>query len=172
MEQNFNYNNVAVRTITDKKEETLFSGVDVCKILDYQNVADTLEKKLDGDEKNLDYLTDISGQRRKTWIINEFGLYSLILTSSKPEAKAFKRWITHEVLPAIRKAGKYTSEQGKEHDITLQLIADKIQALRDEKEFHQKKVNTIKKEIESKTSEMISTIKMDKNQLKLDFTEK
>ena len=70
-------------------------------------------KKLDEDERKLTNHTDGSGQERRTWMINEFGLYSLILTSSKPEAKALKRWIIHDVLPSIRKAGKFTSQQAK-----------------------------------------------------------
>ncbi len=56
-------------------------------MLDYQNTKDILDKKIDDDEKKLEYLTDSSGQKRKTWTINEFGLYSLILTSTKSYTK-------------------------------------------------------------------------------------
>lgn len=169
MEQKFNYNELPVRTITDENEETWFSGVDVCNVLEYQNVTDILEKKLDEDEKKLDYLTDSSGQKRKAWTINEFGLYSLILTSSKPEAKIFKRWVTHEVLPAIRKAGKYTPEQEREREISLNEIADKIEDLKKERAEYQKKVNDLRKDIDDHTAEMISLIKTNRSQLKLEF---
>lgn len=171
MEQKFNYNELPVRILTDETDETWFAGVDVCNILEYQNATDIIEKKLDDDEKKLDYLTDISGQRRKTWTINESGLYSLILSSTKPEAKTFKRWITHDVLPSIRKAGKFTSEQEREHELKLRSIADEIQKLKDDKDDHQKKVNDLKRNIETKMAEMISLIRQDKSQMTIQFPE-
>lgn len=170
MEQKFDYNEMPVRTITDENEETWFAGIDICNILEYQNAVDVIKKNLDDDEKKLTYLTDRSGQSRKTWIVNEFGLYSLILSSTKPEAKTFKRWITHEVLPAIRKAGKYTTEDEKNFELQLRTIATEIQYLRLQKEEHQKNVNDLKKEIEAKTADMIDLIKRDKNQLRLEFS--
>ena len=119
--QIFNYKKDEIRTV--KENEILwFVAKDICEILEYQNVTDTLEKRIDEDEKKLIYLTDTSGQKRKVWIINEFGLYSLILSSTKPEAKEFKRWITHEVLPSIRKAGKFSSGQAEHIAIENQLI--------------------------------------------------
>lgn len=171
MEQQFNYNNVPVRTITDEKEETWFAGVDVCNILGYEKPTQAIEK-LDEDERKLDLVRQGSGQRRKTWILNEFGLYSLILSSTKPEAKAFKRWVTHEVLPAIRKAGKFTSDQEKEHEASLQSIANKIESLKQEKDEYQGAVNDLRKEIEKLTDQMITMIKMDRSQLRLEFPEK
>lgn len=79
--------------------------VDVCRALDIEN-SRNVARRLDGDE-----LTSIKctsgGQMRKLNVINESGLYSVILRSDKPEAKTFKRWVTHEVLPSIRKTGAY-----------------------------------------------------------------
>lgn len=169
MEQKFNYNELPVRTITDENEETWFAGIDICNILDYQNAVDVIKKNLDEDEKKLTYLTDRSGQSRKTWIVNESGLYSLILTSSKPEAKVFKRWVTHEVLPAIRKAGKYTPEQEKEREISLNSVANQIEQLKNERAEYQKKVNDLRRDIDEKTAEMIYLIKQDRSQLKIEF---
>ena len=168
MEQNFEFNNLPVRIATDTNEEIWFAGIDICNILGYAKASTTIEK-LDDDEKKLEYLTDTSGQRRKTWSINEFGLYSLILSSSKPEAKAFKRWVIHEVLPAIRKAGKYTPEQEKEREGLLQHLASEIQALKDEKDEYQAKVSDLRKSIETKTVEMLDVIRTDRSQLKLEF---
>lgn len=170
MEQKFEYDEMPVRTITDENEETWFAAIDICNILEYQNAVDVIKKNLEDDEKKLTYLTDRSGQARKTWIVNEFGLYSLILSSTKPEAKAFKRWITHEVLPAIRKAGKYTTEDEKNFELQLQTIAAEIQQLKHKKDEHQKIVNDLKKDIELKTSEIIDLIQRDKSQLRLEFT--
>lgn len=168
MEQKFNYNELPVRTITDENEETWFSGVDVCTILGYADTAQAIEK-LDEDERKLDRIKDGSGQNRKTWTVNEFGLYSLILTSSKPEAKMFKRWVTHEVLPAIRKAGKYTPEQEKERELSLNSVANQIEQLKNERAEYQKKVNDLRRDIDEKTAEMIYLIKQDRTQLKIEF---
>ena len=89
--------------------EPWFVAVDVCKALDIVNARDAV-KRLDDDEKNTVVLTDgIPGNPNKT-IVNEYGLYALVLSSRKPEAKAFKRWITHEVLPLIRKTGGYMTD--------------------------------------------------------------
>ncbi len=87
-----------------------FVAVDVCRALEIKNSRDAISS-LDEDEKNTVAITDsIPGNPNKT-IISEAGLYSLILRSRKPEAKAFKRWITHEVIPSIRKTGGYVADE-------------------------------------------------------------
>ena len=89
--------------------EPWFVAADVCKALDIINPSDAL-KRLDDDEKNTLVLTyGIPGNPTKT-VVNEYGLYTLVLRSRKPEAKAFRRWITHEVLPIIRKTGGYMTD--------------------------------------------------------------
>jgi len=80
---------------------------DVMMILGLRNPTEAV-RSLDEDEFIITELIDSLGRNQKTYIINEPGLYSLILRSRKPEAKAFKRWIVHEVLPAIRKTGTYS----------------------------------------------------------------
>ena len=79
---------------------------DVCRVLNIGNVTDT-KKRLDQDEVDLTDLIDGMGRVQSTTIINEPGLYAVILRSDKPQAKAFKRWVTHEVLPSIRRTGAY-----------------------------------------------------------------
>lgn len=79
---------------------------DVCRVLNIGNVTDT-KKRLDPDEVDLTDLIDSMGRVQATTIINEPGLYAVILRSDKPEAKQFKRWVTHDVLPSIRKTGAY-----------------------------------------------------------------
>ena len=87
-----------------------FVAADVCKALDINNPRQAVSY-LDDDEKNTVTINDgIPGNPNKT-IISEAGLYSLILRSRKPEAKAFKRWVTHEVLPSIRKHGMYATDE-------------------------------------------------------------
>ena len=82
-------------------------GKDVARALGYSNPRDALAKHVDDEDKGVSQIATPSGIQEMT-IINESGLYSLVLGSRKPEAKAFKRWITHEVIPSIRKTGSYT----------------------------------------------------------------
>jgi len=100
----FPITNQAVR-IVDQNGEPWWVAKDVCEVLAIANSRDALNR-LDDDEKGV-VITDTLGGPQEMAIINEAGLYSLILTSRKPEAKEFKRWVTHEVLPSIRKTGGY-----------------------------------------------------------------
>lgn len=95
-----------IRTI-NQNGEPWFVAADVCRALDVQNSRDALSR-LDSDEKGV-VSTDTLGGKQEMSTVNEPGLYSLVLGSRKPEAKAFKRWITHEVIPAIRKHGMYAT---------------------------------------------------------------
>ena len=79
---------------------------DVCRVLGIANHK-MVAQRLDEDEVSLADLIDAMGRPQKTTIINEPGLYAVILRSDKPQAKAFKRWVTHEVLPSIRRTGAY-----------------------------------------------------------------
>ena len=90
--------------------QIMFVGKDVAQALGYSNTRDALNKHVDAEDK-LESQIATSGQRRTTIIINESGLYSLILSSKLPQAKAFKRWATSEVLPSIRRTGRYELPQ-------------------------------------------------------------
>ena len=102
----FEYENDRPFRITDINGEPWFVLSDVCRELQIANVGDAATR-LDDDEKDSIGITDAIGRKRKTIIINEPGLYSVILSSRKPEAKRFKKWVTREVLPSIRKTGGY-----------------------------------------------------------------
>jgi prophage antirepressor-like protein len=106
----FSFQDKQVRVVL-RDGEPWFVARDVCEVLDHSDTS-TAIRRLDDDEK-LTQTMFVSGQNREVWLVNEPGLYSLILTSRKPEAKAFKRWITHEVIPAIRKTGAYAVDQNK-----------------------------------------------------------
>lgn len=93
--------------------ESWFVGKDVAEILGYSNTRDALAKHIDGEDKGDVAIRDSIGREQSTTIINESGLYSLILSSKLPNAKAFKRWITSEVLPSIRKHGGYINGQSE-----------------------------------------------------------
>lgn len=94
-----------MRTIT-RNGEPWFVGKEIASILGYSNVRDALSKHVDGEDKGV-VKCDTPGGAQKMTIINESGLYSLILSSKLPGAKRFKHWVTSEVLPAIRKTGGY-----------------------------------------------------------------
>ncbi|MEA5013150.1 MAG: Bro-N domain-containing protein [Candidatus Limiplasma sp.] len=95
-----------VRTLM-REGEPWFVAADVCRVLDHSNSRMALER-LDDDEKGVSSIY-IPGGKQDMQVVNEFGLYSLVLGSRKPEARKFKRWITHDVLPSIRKYGMYAS---------------------------------------------------------------
>ena len=94
-----------IRTMTDEQGEPWFVGKDVAKALGYSNTRDALSKHVDDEDKGTVAIRDTAFETRA--IINESGLYSLILSSKLPQAKEFKRWVTSEVLPQIRKTGGY-----------------------------------------------------------------
>lgn len=96
-----------VRTI-NRDGEPWFVAADVCKSLEVANSRDAVAR-LDEDEKNTVVLTDGNRGNPNVTVVSEAGLYTLVLGSRKPEAKSFKRWITHEVIPAIRKHGAYAT---------------------------------------------------------------
>ena len=105
----FDFKGNRLRTLTDSQGEPWFVAKDVCDILEISNNRDAISQ-LDSDEKNTVVISDgIPGNPNKT-IISEPGLYKLIMRSRKPEAKEFQRWVTHEVLPSIRKHGVYATE--------------------------------------------------------------
>lgn len=97
--------------------EPWFVAVDVCRALEIVNSRDALTR-IDEDEKGV-VLTDTPGGKQEVTTVNEPGLYSLVLGSRKPEAKVFKRWITHEVIPSIRKNGGYIAGQETMSDVEL-----------------------------------------------------
>jgi len=113
----FNYNESPVR-LFEKNGEMWWVLKDICQILDIQNPSVAIER-LDDDERAKFNL----GRQGEAWAVNESGLYNLILRSDKPEAKPFRRWVTHEVLPSIRKKGSY---KGSFTQGTLPHIDDEV----------------------------------------------
>ena len=105
-----------VRTVTIN-EEVWFVGKDVADILEYTNTAKAIRDHIDEEDKLTERIV-LSGQNREVIFINESGLYSLILSSKMPNARKFKRWVTSEILPSIRKHGAYMTEQTLEQALT------------------------------------------------------
>ena len=101
--QIFNYQSNEVRTV-EMNGEPWFVLKDVCAVLGISHITDTA-KRMDDDEVGQTEVIDSMGRMQSTYIINESGLYNVILRSDKPEAKPFRKWVTSEVLPSIRKNG-------------------------------------------------------------------
>lgn len=113
--------------------EVMFVGKDVAEILGYKNGSKALADHVDEEDKlNNDSLSSLG--QRGGWLINESGLYSLILSSKMPNAKKFKRWVTAEVLPAIRKHGVYAVDEVLQNpDVLIQALTE-LKKEREEKE--------------------------------------
>ena len=116
LERVFEYEGSKVRTVVIDGEPW-FVAVDVCRVLEHTNTSVAVSR-LDDDEKGVSTLYTPGGTQGAS-VVSEAGLYSLILTSRKPEAKAFKRWITHEVIPAIRKTGSYVQPAASIEDLII-----------------------------------------------------
>ena len=145
--QRFDFKGAALRTLTDEAGEPWFVAKDVCDILGLEN-SRKATAELDSDEKNTVTISDgIAGNPNKT-IISEPGLYRLVMKSRKPEAKEFQRWVTHEVLPSIRKHGAYMTESTLEKAVTepdfLIRLATQIKQERAEKEKAQAQVERMR----------------------------
>jgi len=101
----FNFGETQIRSIS-VNDQPYFAAIDVCEVLGIKNARDVVRRALDDDEK-LTSEIPTSGQTRRVWFVNESGVYALIMRSTKPEAKTFRKWVTNEVLPRLRKTGTY-----------------------------------------------------------------
>lgn len=121
--QRFDFRGASLRTLTDEAGEPWFVLKDCMSILDLGNPTETV-KMFDKDEFSTTEVIDSIGRRQQTYIISEPGLYRLVMKSRKPEAKEFQRWVTHEVLPQIRRTGGYipTSESDSDEDIMARAV--------------------------------------------------
>lgn len=123
----FDFHGHNVRVLTDERDEPWFIAKDVCAVLEIGNPSQALTN-LDDDEKGIT-TTDTLGGPQKTVTVSESGFYKLVLRSRKPVAKEFQRWVTHEVLPNIRRHGAYMTEQTVERilsdpDTLIRLATD------------------------------------------------
>lgn len=136
MNEIFNFQGQQVRTVTINGEP-YFVGKDVAEVLGYQRADNAIRNHVDDDDK-LTHQFSASGQKRNMTIINESGLYALILGSKLPQAKEFKRWVTSEVLPTIRKHGAYLTDSKIEEVLlspdTIINLATQLKNERAEKE--------------------------------------
>lgn len=116
--QRFDFKGAALRTLIDENGEPWFVAKDVCDVLGYANASKAISDHVDSEDKlNNESLSSLG--QRGGWLVNESGLYSLVLSSKLPTAKEFKRWVTHEVLPQIRKTGGYIPTSEADDDMTI-----------------------------------------------------
>lgn len=131
--QNFNFEGNEVRTVIINNEP-YFVGKDVAEILGYKRTADAIRVHIDNEDKLTRQFTD-SGQNREMTIVSESGVYALIFSSHLASAKRFKRWVTAEVLPTIRKHGAYmTPERIEEALLNPDMIINLATQLKSERE--------------------------------------
>lgn len=160
--ENERFGNVRVTMIDN---EPWFVASDVCRALE---IAPTATRRLDDDEKGM-RSTQTPGGKQEMAVVNESGLYSLVLGSRKPEAKAFKRWVTHDVIPAIRKHGVYMTPDALEKallspDYLLKVVTalknetDKRKALEQQVERDKPKVILADAITESDDSVLVKTL--------------
>ena len=119
-----------VRTMTNEKGETFFVGKDVAEALGYSQADKAILRHVDEDDRMKHMVTDSMGRKQQTFIINESGLYSLVLSSKLEQAKVFKRWVTSEVLPLIRQTGTYSL-----HRKQIESLHHQIEALEPKAEY-------------------------------------
>ena len=134
--QIFNYEENNIRGL-DVDGVPYFVAKDVCDILELTNITESL-KRVDVEDLTSVKLNS-GGQDREMKIVNESGLYSLILFSNKPEAKKFKKWVTSEVLPSIRKTGKYEVQSKTDEELILigyEKLMEKVKYLTPKAESH------------------------------------
>lgn len=123
-------------------DEPYFVGKDVAEILGYERADNAIRNHVD-DEDKLTHQISASGQNRNMTIINESGLYSLILKSKLPNAKKFKRWVTSEVLPQIRKHGMYATEELLDNPDLLIEVASRLKEERTKRLIAEQRVNEL-----------------------------
>ena len=134
MNEIFNFKGHEVRTVTINNEP-YFVGKDVANILGYERPTKAIQDHVDDEDKDAIPIQDSIGRKQNTPIINESGLYSLILSSKLQQAKEFKRWVTTEVLPTIRKHGAYlTDSKIEEVLLSPDTIISLATQLKDERE--------------------------------------
>ena len=156
----FSNNELGDIRVLEIKNEPWFVGKDIATVLGYKNSSDALKKHVDEEDKGV-AKCDTLGGKQDLAIINESGLYSLILGSKLTNAKKFKRWVTSEVLPSIRKHGAYMTEDTIEKALTS---PDFLIQLATKLKEEQEKTKQLEDKLD-KNSKMLNQISASKNSL-------
>lgn len=124
-------------------DEPYFVGKDIAEVLGYKNTPKAIRDHIDEEDKRTERIVHPLGGQQDTWLINESGLYSLILKSKLPSAKKFKRWVTSEVLPTIRKHGMYATEDLLNNPDLLIQVATQLKEERTNRLIAEQRVNEL-----------------------------
>ena len=157
--QKFNFDGEEIRVSHDEQGNPWFVANDVCAVLEIVNSRDALTR-LDDDEKGVVSTYTLGGEQEQS-SINESGLYSLVLSSRKPEAKRFKKWVTAEVLPTLRKTGSYTMQVPTTLSGALRLAADQAERIEQQAlqlEQQRPAVEFVERYVEARSSKAISDV--------------
>lgn len=157
--QKFNFDGEEIRVSHDEQGNPWFIANDVCAVLEIVNSRDALTR-LDDDEKGVVSTYTLGGEQEQS-AINESGLYSLVLSSRKPEAKRFKKWVTAEVLPTLRKTGSYTMQVPTTLSGALRLAADQAERIEQQAlqlEQQRPAVEFVERYVEARSSKAISDV--------------
>jgi len=130
----FSYFDTQVRTAIGSDSQIWFCAKDICHVLGLKNTSKSVEG-LDNEERDTITSSDGVGRKKDMIFVSESGLYALIFNSRKPEAKNFRKWVTSEVLPAIRKSGSYGALSAKDHIAGTRLITSLLQELKKTKDL-------------------------------------
>ena len=156
----FSNNEFGEIRVLEIENEPWFVGRDIATVLGYSNPPKAVRTHVDEEDKGVNEM-DTPGGKQKIIVINESGLYSLILNSKLPNAKKFKRWVTNEVLPSIRKHGAYMTENTIEKALTS---PDFLIQLATKLKEEQEKSKQLEDKLE-KNSKMLNQISASKNSL-------
>ncbi len=156
----FSNNEFGEIRVLEIENEPWFVGRDIATVLGYSNPPKAVRTHVDEEDKGVNEM-DTPGGKQKIIVINESGLYSLILSSKLPNAKKFKRWVTNEVLPSIRKHGTYMTEDTIEKALTS---PDFLIQLATKLKEEQEKSKQLEDKLE-KNSKMLNQISASKNSL-------
>ena len=140
--QEFNFNGQEVRTVM-KNNTLYFIGKDVAEVLGYKRPTKAIADHIDDEDKDEVPIQDSIGRSQMTPIINESGLYSLILKSNIDTAKRFKRWVTSEVLPSIRKRGLYATDELLNNPDLLIQVATELKNEREQRLIAEQRINEL-----------------------------
>lgn len=122
----FDFDGHPIRVVTDDSGEPWFAANEVCECLGFANPHDAVARHVDSDDLGKREVTDGLGRKQLTNHVNESGMYALIFGSTKAEAKRFKRWVTSEVLPSIRRTGSYTGPAAQQMAAPLRDQVDAV----------------------------------------------
>lgn len=140
--QEFNFNGQEVRTVM-RNNTPYFIGKDVAEALGYRRPTKAIADHIDDEDKDEVPIQDSIGRSQMTPIINESGLYSLILKSNLDTAKRFKRWVTSEVLPSIRKRGLYATDELLDNPDLLIQVATELKNEREQRLIAEQRINEL-----------------------------